>query len=363
MYDYELFEINDFDLLINLMENNDNTNQKPDACESTQRESLIVQKLKDELELSINKNERFTNIREIFFFRVSYLNSNREVIKQNVYENKDEQDIIFIVNENQQYKISIKQQEVKVFRKGKEKDDYKQLKKSSLSGSESRTYKSTKSSSNNKKFIYFSRTYQDDEFFLKVEHTKHEVDGNLKVKNKIYNMEKTLGDYLYYPKDVGINMDEGEQILVEVKQNTTFKILLNQMEVLVKDFKVLLPEQKFNYFGFVNEESSNKDSEEKDIIDYIRNILSYNNNFKIFLFVIKKNELLGLSLNDQIDYPTHYYNVIEKKMAEMKTEVKTEIGKVKTEIKDIKTEITKMKTEMEKMSKNIEFIIDKLLNQ
>ena len=148
-----------------------------------------------------------------------------------------------------------------------------------------------------------------------IEHTKHEVDGNLKVKNKIVNMEKILGDYLYYPpKSNNINLVQGEQILIEVKQNTNFNILLKQMEKVMKDFTLLFPKEKYNYFGFINEVNANYGlNNEKELLDNIEKIIKENPNFKIFLFVIKNNKFLTLSLNDQVDYPTHYYNLYEKK--------------------------------------------------
>ena len=86
-------------------------------------------------------------------------------------------------------------------------------------------------------------------------------------------MEKILGDYLYYPnKSNIINLAQGEQILIEVKQDTDFNILLEQMEKVMKDFKSLFPKEKYNYFGFINEIKTNHDSNnEKDLLDKIEN--------------------------------------------------------------------------------------------
>lgn len=63
MYDFELPEIRDFDLLNNLMENDAKDTQ---TTESDNRENLIVQMLKDKLDLDMNRDERFANLREIF---------------------------------------------------------------------------------------------------------------------------------------------------------------------------------------------------------------------------------------------------------------------------------------------------------
>ena len=63
--------------------------------------------------------------------------------------------------------------------------------------------------------------------------------------------------------------------------------------------------------------------------------MNENPNFKIFLFVIKNNKFLTLSLDDKVDYPTHYYNLYKKNMVEMKKEMaetKNEIGEMKKEM-------------------------------
>lgn len=109
----------------------------------------------------------------------------------------------------------------------KNQGDEISLKMEKTRTNDSNSNKSTysRSSRNDKKFIYFCKKFLDRNRSIKVEHTKHEVDGNLKVKNEIVNMEKILGDYLYYPpKSNNINLAQGEQILIEVKQNTNLDI-------------------------------------------------------------------------------------------------------------------------------------------
>lgn len=85
MYDFELPEIRDFDLLNNLMENDAKDTQ---TTESDNRENLIVQMLKDKLDLDMNRDERFANLREIFFVRISFLDQNKNIINQNLYISK-----------------------------------------------------------------------------------------------------------------------------------------------------------------------------------------------------------------------------------------------------------------------------------
>lgn len=368
MYDYELYEILTFDLLETLVEENGNKCKNREVCESSQRENLIVQKLKDELNLEINKDDRFTNIREVFFYRIICLNEDEEVVAQNIYPSKNPTNLFFEIKDEKnqaiKYKIFIKEQEVRVSRKMLEDDVSKKnqgdeisLKLEKTRTNDSNSNKSTysRSSRNDKKFIYFRKKFLDRNRTIKIEHTKHEVDGNLKVKNKIVNMEKILGDYLYYPpKSNNINLDQGEQILIEVKQNTNFDILLEQMEKVMKDFTSLFPKEKYNYFGFINEVNTNHGSNnEKELLDNIEKIVKENPNFKIFLFVIKNNKFLTLSLNDQVDYPTHYYNLYEKKMAEMKKEIGEMKTEMKTEIRNMKMEIMEgVKNEIKNLRKN-----------
>ena len=239
MYDYELYEILTFDLLETLIEDNGNKCKNREVCESSQRENLIVQKLKDELNLKINKDDRFTNIREVFFYRISCLNKDEAVVAQNIYPSKNSSNLFFEIKDEKnraiKYKIFIKEQEVRVTRKKLEDDEVPKknqgdeisLKMEKTRTNDSNSNKSTysRSSRNDKKLIYFCKKFLDRNRSIKVEHTKHEVDGNLKVKNEIVNMEKILGDYLYYPpKSNNINLAQGEQILIEVKQNTNLDI-------------------------------------------------------------------------------------------------------------------------------------------
>ena len=100
------------------------------------------------------------------------------------------------------------------------------------------------------------------------------------------------------------------------------------MKKLVNDFKILLPNEKYYYFGFVNEATAKKDLNEKELFDDITKLLSDNPNFKIFLFSIKDNKFLGLNLSDQADYSTHFYNLIENKMQNVDSKMQSLESKV-----------------------------------
>ena len=175
MYDYELYEILTFDLLKTLMVDNGDKCKNREVCESSQRENLIVQKLKDELNLEINKDDRFTNIREVFFYRISCLNKDEVVVAQNIYPSKNSTNLFFEIKDEKnqviKYKISIREQEVKVTREKLEDDeDLKKIQGDEISlkmektrTNDSNSNKSTysRSSRNDKKFIYFCKKFSD----------------------------------------------------------------------------------------------------------------------------------------------------------------------------------------------------------
>ena len=129
------------------------------------------------------------------------------------------------------------------------------------------------------------------------------------------------------------------KILIEVKRNTSLVTLFNQIETAINDLKIILPDEQFYYFGFVNEVNAKSGLKERDFIENIKNFELQNPNYKIFLFIIKDNTFFDLPLNDKADYSTFYRNEIKKELKEMKTEVKTEIKEMKTEIQEIKKNI------------------------
>ena len=97
---------------------------------------------------------------------------------------------------------------------------------------------------------------------------EHEIDGNLKT-NKSIDLKKELGDILFYPKKEIIQIDKDEKILIEVKQNATLRTIFGQMKELMNNLKNILPDEKYCYFGFVNNiESLN--SNEKELIDEMK---------------------------------------------------------------------------------------------
>lgn len=99
------------------MKNKENSDiKKLEVNDSDIREKLIVQMIKDELNLDINKDPRFTNTREIFFVRVSLLNQVKKVIKQDVFLSKKEMEFDFIIDKILKYHIIIENETVKVNR-------------------------------------------------------------------------------------------------------------------------------------------------------------------------------------------------------------------------------------------------------
>ena len=118
------------------------------------------------------------------------------------------------------------------------------------------------------------------------------------------------------------------KILIEVKQNTSLVTLFNQIETAINDLKIILPDEQFYYFGFVNEVNAKSGLKERDFIENIKNFELQNPNYKIFLFIIKDNTFFDLPLDNKADYSTFYRNEIKKEIKEMKTEIK----EMKTEI-------------------------------
>ena len=51
------------------------------------------------LDLDINKDDRFTNIREIFFYRVSCLNKDENVVAQNIYPSKNPTELFYEIKD------------------------------------------------------------------------------------------------------------------------------------------------------------------------------------------------------------------------------------------------------------------------
>ena len=137
------------------------------------------------------------------------------------------------------------------------------------------------------------------------------------------------------------------KILIEVKQNTTLVTLFDQIKTTINDLKIILPDEKFYYFGFVNEANAKSGLKERDFKENIKNFELHNPNYKIFLFIIKDNTFFDLPLDDKADYPTAYRNEIKKEIKEMKKEIKEMKNQFTSEIKEIKTDIEEIKNNIQ----------------
>ena len=144
---------------------------------------------------------------------------------------------------------------------------------------------------------------------------------------------------------------KNSKILIEIKQNTSLLTLFNQMKNTIEDLKIFLPNDKFYYFGFVNENNAKIGLNEKDFIKSIKSYEILNPNYKIFLIVIKNNILFDLVLNDKADYATFYRN-----------EIKKEVTEIKKEVTEIKSKIAVLEDNMNKNFQKLFETISKMRN-
>ena len=156
---------------------------------------------------------------------------------------------------------------------------------------------------------------------------KHEIDGSF-ITNEIISDLKELKELMIYPKKKdNIFIDKGERIIVEVKQNATLNAIYNQMKDYMKDISEIHPDKNFHYFGFINESNynlleGNNILDENLFIQKIEEEMKSFKNFKIYIFIIKNNKLFQYSLDEQLLYGIHYYNMTEKKINEYRQETK-----------------------------------------
>ena len=94
-------------------------------------------------------------------------------------------------------------------------------------------------------------------------YTNCEVDGNVVTKEAV-NVINILGDILYYPKTEDVTkIEKGAKILIEVKQNPSLSIIFEQMKKTVNKIKILLPNEKYYYFGFLNDVKAKNEVESR----------------------------------------------------------------------------------------------------
>lgn len=396
---------NDFDFLYkNLVE--EPTEKNKDKAEtdiySHKRGDLIDQMLMDKLNLTKNADNRFVNGRQIFYYDISFFseikNKIKHFIKIKTQKNMNFDFDVTIDNETFNYSIFINDKNVKVNRNPNKVDeeenterriqnqnekseeifeidttkaskDDSQMKEEikNNDGSNRSTssildnnqnnkpiqLKSVRNSEFNEKFdikkedeCFYFRIVTDIingiTYYLVIDLKLHEVDGNLQ-SNEIIDLKKELGDILFYPKKEIIKIEKNAKILIEVKQNAPLRTIFGQMKVLMNDLKIILPNEKYCYFGFVNKIESLNESDEKVLIDEIKKYEEENGYFKIFLFILENNKIFDLELSDNIDYALHFRNELNKK-------IDAKFGEIKDEIKDMRVE---MKNEIDGLIKLI----------
>ena len=317
---YYIKQVINYDLISDLMESKQN--QEKIVTNSHIRENLIVQSLMNHLELSCNPDTSFVNGREIIFIAISFYKKNNDNKFRDPYSeyilNKDANEFTFTVPENIakdiKYNIKIKKTNVDISRNVTGTKDEKCISISSdkccFIGKDNSTQSTKAYSANEQKFFALNREYDDNlGNKLTVIRKRNEFDGNLIAKRDINNLQEIFKDMIYYPKNANIKIEKDQVILVEVKQNDTVKDLFNQMKDKINRLKQLFKDKKFEYFGFLNEDrykiNMGGEEEEKKFISDIDEYLSKNPNFRIFIFLIKEQKFLDISLQeDQVDYPT-----------------------------------------------------------
>ena len=373
MYKNELNIINNYDVLYNnLMLKGKKINNR---INSHKREEIISQMMIDTFNLKLNKDKRFEQGRYLYFYEISYYeiiaNNITKICEEKIIKKASAQSEVFKIN-GIEYKIKLEKLNASVSRTilPEEKNNY-------ISNTNELTLHSDKTSSFNNLStsstqsvndeICYCRIFQDNynkkNYLLKIIYTNHELDGNL-ITNEDIDIRNNLADILYYPtiNDSSI-IKKDKNILIEVKQNSTLEMLFNQMEKVLNNFKILLPNEEYNYFAFLNDENAKNNVNENEFIKKVKNYENQNNNFKIFIFLIKNNKILDLDLSDNVEYSVHFRNDIKKEINEIKTDivnVKTELANIKTDISDLKKTI---ETKFESLTDLIKGLYDDKSNK
>lgn len=81
------------------------------------------------------------------------------------------------------------------------------------------------------------------------------------------------------------------------------------------------------------------------------------------MFSIKDNKFLGLNLNDQADYSTHFYNIIENKIGNLDLKMQKLDSKVEEIKNDMNKKMDEIKNDMKKQMDEINKKIDRLLSK
>lgn len=351
---------------------------------SSKREDLITQMLIDKLHLELNKDKKFEAGRKLYFYEISFYelddedkNKTKLIQEKKILKKGSSQKEIFNVN-GIDYTIALEMYNVHVKRKKTpeeiEKDNNKNEDTITLA-----TEKSTQKSKSRDKFSTSDTQTENIEFFhrkvkdyykgkhytIAIAYTNNEVDGNVITLEDI-DIKNKLGEIMYYPKEDNSKIKKDSKILIELKQNATLEQIFDQMTKLMEDFKILLPNEKFYYFGFVNEDNAKKDLNENEFIERIQKTEIQNPNFKVFLFTIKDNKIFDFDLKDNADYSVHFRNEIKNEIEIMKNDTDTKINDLKEDmnnkINDLKEDINNFKNEMTIQFKSLFDMIGELKN-
>jgi hypothetical protein len=310
----------------NLMSKDEQKKAKKE--DSVKRELMIGQILKDQFSLDINNDpdifqeERTTIYIEVIFSKENtYDKILTNYIKRQLYlRNSNSLNLTFSIY-NRDYQIGIGNY---WFLKYGDKNfslytDKRSTKESISSDSISSSSKKSQILSNPYLPKIFEEIINNDKFYIMMIQRKHEIDGSF-ITNEIISDLKELKELMIYPKKKdNIFIDKGERIIVEVKQNATLNAIYNQMKVYMKDITEIHPDKYFHYFGFINESNynlleGNNILDENLFIQKIEEEMKSFKNFKIYIFIIKNNKLFQYSLDEQLLYGIHYYNMTEKKL-------------------------------------------------
>ena len=350
---------------------------------SSKREDLITQMLIDKLHLELNKDQRFEAGRKVNFYEISFFgqddkdkNKTKLIQEKKILKKGSSQEEIFIVN-GIDYTIKLEMYNTRVTRKktqeeiedsNNKKEDTKTLvteKSTQKSKSQSENKFSTSDTQNENNDSFYRRLkddYKGMHYIMTITYTNHEVDGNVITLEDI-DIKNKFGEILFYPKDDNSKIKKDSKILIEVKQNATLKEIFDQMKKLMEDFRILLPNEQFYYFGFVNEGNAKSNLNENEFIEIIQKTEIQNPNFKIFLFTLKDNKIFDFDLKDNADYSVHFRNEIKNEIEIMKNEMDTKINtKINGLKEDMDTKINGLKKDMDTKINGLKDDVNKQIN-
>ena len=405
---YYFKETFNYELSNGLMEDNKDLNQKI-VTDSHKREDIIVQILKDNLDLEINHDSNYVNGRELRFRELRFIQFKLyEKEKKEEEGQKEEKEDEIIEGFRQIYKKLVLNKDANNFileipediekelkfhcKVGKTKVDINQINNDgdkkmdntlsaiSSSNKNSCLFENEKSDSITRAYSvhdekYFplnlqynlrDKNFTEKDIILTIIRKRHEFDGNLIAKNDINNLKDIIGDIIYYPKNGSIKIDKGQTILIEVKQNDTIKSLFEQIKRKIMNLKELFPEKSFIIFGFLNENNykinMQDETEEKNFIKNIDTFLSKYFNFKIIFILINSQKFLNVNLDDQVDYSTHYYYELNQKFDKKINEIGEDITNMRNDITNMKNDISGLKDEMKTLGTKLDTIFKMIQN-